>query len=151
ERPPLERTGAAGHRLQQQADVVGRGRARRALGGTSRAARARGSQMHAPQGDRASCRLLRWANAYPCPPLQEHGAMARVVVAQAKGDGIGPEIMDAATGLFLAAGVGEHVEFVPVEMGKSVFDAGDSRGMTDAAIRAVEGCGLLFKGPMETP
>jgi len=77
--------------------------------------------------------------------------MARVVVAQAKGDGIGPEIMDAATGLFLAAGVGEHVDFVPVEMGKSVFEAGDSRGMTDGAIRAVEDCGLLFKGPMETP
>jgi isocitrate dehydrogenase len=67
------------------------------------------------------------------------------------GDGIGPEIMEAALGLFAAAGVGEHVEFVPVEMGKSVFDAGDTRGMTDAAIAAVEDCGLLFKGPMETP
>jgi isocitrate dehydrogenase len=77
--------------------------------------------------------------------------MARVVVAQAKGDGIGPEIMDAALSLFLAAGVGEHVDFVPVEMGKQVFDAGDSRGMTDQAIRQVEDCGLLFKGPMETP
>src|SRR5262245_5773701 len=77
--------------------------------------------------------------------------MGRVVVAQAKGDGIGPEIMDAATGLFLAAGVGEHVEFLPVEMGKAVFEGGDSRGMTDAAIRAVEECGILFKGPMETP
>jgi isocitrate dehydrogenase len=77
--------------------------------------------------------------------------MARVVVAQAKGDGIGPEIMDAATGLFMAAGVGEHVDFVPVDMGKQVFDAGDSRGMTDKAIAQVEDCGLLFKGPMETP
>ncbi len=77
--------------------------------------------------------------------------MARVVVAKAMGDGIGPEIMDAALSLFVAAGVGEHVDFVPVEMGKSVFDAGDTRGMTDAAIRSVEDTGLLFKGPMETP
>jgi isocitrate dehydrogenase len=77
--------------------------------------------------------------------------MARVVVAKAMGDGIGPEIMDAALSLFMAAGVGEHVDFVPVEMGKSVFDAGDTRGMTDAAIRSVEDTGLLFKGPMETP
>src|SRR5262249_27041797 len=77
--------------------------------------------------------------------------MPRVAVAQAKGDGIGPEIMDAAVDLFKAAGVCDHVEFIPVQMGKSVFDAGDTRGMTDAAIRTVEDTGLLFKGPMETP
>jgi isocitrate dehydrogenase len=77
--------------------------------------------------------------------------MPRVAIAQAKGDGIGPEIMDAAIDLFKAAGVCDHVDFIPVEMGKSVFDAGDTRGMTDAAIRTVEETGLLFKGPMETP
>jgi isocitrate dehydrogenase len=36
-------------------------------------------------------------------------------------------------------------------MGKSVFDKGETRGVTDAAIRMVEDCGILFKGPMETP
>jgi isocitrate dehydrogenase len=77
--------------------------------------------------------------------------MSGVVIAQAPGDGIGPEIMSAATELFRAAGVMEHVDFVPVEMGKGVFDKGDSRGMTDAAIRSVEETGVLFKGPMETP
>jgi isocitrate dehydrogenase len=77
--------------------------------------------------------------------------MSRVVIAQAQGDGIGPEIMNAAVELFAAAGVLEHVDFHPVEMGKTVFDKGDSRGMTDAAIRAVEETGILFKGPMETP
>ncbi|MGH7131355.1 MAG: isocitrate/isopropylmalate family dehydrogenase, partial [Phycisphaerales bacterium] len=74
-----------------------------------------------------------------------------VRIAMAKGDGIGPEIMDATLELFKAAGVLDHLEFVPVEMGKAVFDAGDSRGMTDAAIKTTESCGLLFKGPMETP
>jgi len=74
-----------------------------------------------------------------------------VRVALAEGDGIGPEVVAATLDLFKAAGVLDHLEFVPVEMGRRVFDAGNSRGMTDAAIRAVEECGLLFKGPMETP
>ncbi len=75
---------------------------------------------------------------------------SQVRIALAKGDGIGPEIVDAALELFRAAGVMEHVQFAPVEMGKTVFEAGNSRGMTDEAIRVTEECGLLFKGPMET-
>ncbi len=77
--------------------------------------------------------------------------MSTTRIALAAGDGIGPEIMDATLALFRAAGVMEHLEFVPVEMGKSVFLKGDTRGMTDAAVRTVEECGILFKGPMETP
>ena len=76
---------------------------------------------------------------------------SRVTIALAKGDGIGPEIMDATLELFKAAGVMEHCDFVPVEMGRSVFDQGNTRGMTDAAMKATEDCGVLFKGPMETP
>jgi isocitrate dehydrogenase len=74
-----------------------------------------------------------------------------VRIALASGDGIGPEIMAATLELFKAAGVLDHVEFVPVQMGKSVFETGNTRGMTDEAIRVTEDCGLLFKGPMETP
>lgn len=74
-----------------------------------------------------------------------------VRIALAPGDGIGPEVMDAALSLFRRAGVLDHLEFVPVEMGKGVFDRGDTRGMTDEAIRVTEACGLLLKGPMETP
>ena len=76
---------------------------------------------------------------------------ATVRIALAPGDGIGPEIMHATLDLFRAAGVMEHVDFVPVEMGRSMFDRGNTRGMSDDAIRTVEECGLLFKGPMETP
>jgi isocitrate dehydrogenase len=75
----------------------------------------------------------------------------RVAVALAPGDGIGPEIMDAAVRLFKAAKVDDHVDFVPVEMGKSVFDKGNSKGITDEAVRTIEDCGVVFKGPMETP
>jgi isocitrate dehydrogenase len=75
----------------------------------------------------------------------------QIRVALAAGDGIGPEIMNATLDLFKAAGVDKQVEFVPVEMGAMVFASGNSRGMTDEAIRTVEECGVLFKGPMGTP
>ncbi len=75
----------------------------------------------------------------------------RQTIAYAPGDGIGPEIMDAAMLLLKAVGVMEKVDFIPVEMGASVFARGNSRGMTDQAIRTVEDCGILYKGPMETP
>jgi isocitrate dehydrogenase len=72
-------------------------------------------------------------------------------IALAPGDGIGPEIMNATLELLRAAGGAQAIEFVPVEMGKHCFDRGETRGMTNAAIETVEGCGLLLKGPMETP
>jgi isocitrate dehydrogenase len=77
--------------------------------------------------------------------------MAKVQIALAPGDGIGPEIMDATVELMKAAKVTDFVDFIPVEMGARVFLTGNSRGMTDASIRTVEDCGILFKGPMETP
>ncbi|MEO6522280.1 MAG: NADP-dependent isocitrate dehydrogenase [Mucilaginibacter sp.] len=70
-------------------------------------------------------------------------------IAVAKGDGIGPEIMDAVLRIFDANDVQLEYEFV--EMGKSYFDAGHSTGMTAAAKEAIEKYGILFKGPMETP
>lgn len=70
-------------------------------------------------------------------------------IAVAKGDGIGPEIMDAALRIFEANKVPLEYEFV--DMGKWVFDKGFSNGMTPEAQHAIESLGLLFKGPMETP
>lgn len=70
-------------------------------------------------------------------------------IAVAKGDGIGPEIMDAVLRIFEANDVPLEYDFV--EMGKSYFDQGHSTGMTDLAKATIESLGLLFKGPMETP
>ncbi len=70
-------------------------------------------------------------------------------IAVAKGDGIGPEIMQAVLDIFSAASV--PLEYELVEMGKWVFDKGYSNGMTPEAQRIIESCGILFKGPMETP
>ncbi|GAB2679910.1 NADP-dependent isocitrate dehydrogenase [Flavihumibacter cheonanensis] len=70
-------------------------------------------------------------------------------IAVAKGDGIGPEIMDAVLRIFDANQVPLEYEFV--EMGKWVFDKGYSNGMTPEAQQTIENLSILFKGPMETP
>jgi isocitrate dehydrogenase len=70
-------------------------------------------------------------------------------IAVAKGDGIGPEIMEAVLYIFNAAKVPLGYEFV--DMGKWVFDKGYSNGMTPEAQQSIESLGILFKGPMETP
>jgi isocitrate dehydrogenase len=70
-------------------------------------------------------------------------------IAVAKGDGIGPEIMDAVLKIFNANKTPLQYEFV--EMGKWVFDKGFSNGMTPDAKNIIEELGILFKGPMETP
>ena len=70
-------------------------------------------------------------------------------IAVAKGDGIGPEIMEAVLKVF--AGNKVPLEYEYVDMGKWVFDKGFSNGMTPEAQQTIESHGILFKGPMETP
>jgi isocitrate dehydrogenase len=70
-------------------------------------------------------------------------------IAVAKGDGIGPEIMEAVLQIFKANKVDLEYQFV--DMGKWVFDKGYSNGMTPDAQQTIESLGILFKGPMETP
>lgn len=70
-------------------------------------------------------------------------------IAVAKGDGIGPEIMDAVLRIFNAHQV--PLEYELVDMGKWVFDKGFSNGMTPEAKQTIESLGILYKGPMETP
>ena len=70
-------------------------------------------------------------------------------IAVAKGDGIGPEIVDAVLKIFQANEV--PIEYELVDMGKWVFDKGFSNGMTAEAKQTIENLGILFKGPMETP
>jgi isocitrate dehydrogenase len=75
--------------------------------------------------------------------------MPKIDIAVAKGDGIGPEIMDAVLNIFSSAGA--QLEYHFVEMGKEVYEKGNSTGMTDEARQTIESLGILFKGPMETP
>jgi isocitrate dehydrogenase len=70
-------------------------------------------------------------------------------IAVAKGDGIGPEIMNAVLKIFNAAGV--PLEYEMVDMGVNIYNQGHSTGMTPDAKKTIEALGILFKGPMETP
>src|SRR5687768_6293866 len=70
-------------------------------------------------------------------------------IAVAKGDGIGPEIMEVVLNIFKANKVG--LDYTLFRSGKWVFDKGFSNGMTPEAKQTIEELGILFKGPMETP
>ena len=70
-------------------------------------------------------------------------------IAVAKGEGIGPEIMDAVLEIMHHAGA--QLEVQMVNMGKQWYEKGFSTGMTPESKEMVESCGILFKGPMETP
>jgi len=60
-------------------------------------------------------------------------------IAVAKGDGIGPEIMDAVLHIFEKAGA--SLEIREVEMGLPYYLQGHSTGMTDLApLPAGSGC-----------
>jgi isocitrate dehydrogenase len=72
-----------------------------------------------------------------------------MTIAVARGDGIGPEIMEAVLKIFRANEV--PLDYELVDMGKWVFDKGFSNGMTPEAQQTIEKYGILFKGPMETP
>jgi isocitrate dehydrogenase len=81
--------------------------------------------------------------------LQNQNKITMTTIAVAKGDGIGPEIMDAVLTIFNAAKV--PLQYQMVDMGKWVFDNGFNNGMTPQAQETIENLGILFKGPMETP
>ncbi|MFT5512997.1 MAG: isocitrate dehydrogenase [Bacteroidia bacterium] len=72
-----------------------------------------------------------------------------LTISVAKGDGIGPEIMDAVLSIFNAENVPLNYEVIG--MGKSYYDKGFGNGMTPEAMESIERNGILFKGPMETP
>ncbi len=72
-----------------------------------------------------------------------------VAVAIAEGDGIGPEIMQATLRVLRAAGA--RITPVPVEIGRSVYEAGTASGVSDQAWDILKETGILLKGPITTP
>ena len=61
--------------------------------------------------------------------------MSTIKISVAKGDGIGPEIMDAVINIFNAAKIKLDYEYI--DMGKSFFEQGFSTGMTPEAKASV--------------
>ncbi len=70
-------------------------------------------------------------------------------IAVAKGDGIGPEIMEATLKILLAAGA--RIRPVFVEMGAQQYLSGNTSGISLKAWDAIRENKVLLKAPMTTP
>lgn len=67
----------------------------------------------------------------------------------ARGDGIGPEIMDATLRILKAADA--PLDYDEIEIGKKVYEAGCSSGLRPAAWDSLHRTKVLLKAPITTP
>ncbi|MEZ4936643.1 MAG: NADP-dependent isocitrate dehydrogenase [Crocinitomicaceae bacterium] len=67
----------------------------------------------------------------------------------AKGDGIGPEIMDATLRIFEAARA--ELEYDEIEVGEKVYLAGNTAGISKEAWDSIRTNKIFFKAPITTP
>ncbi|GAA5028003.1 isocitrate dehydrogenase [Marivirga lumbricoides] len=67
----------------------------------------------------------------------------------AKGDGIGPEIMDATLKILEAANV--QIDATHIEIGEKAFLAGNTSGITEDAWDAIHQKKVILKAPITTP
>lgn len=67
----------------------------------------------------------------------------------ARGDGIGPEIMDATLRLCDAAGANLAIE--EIEIGEAVYHRGNSAGIEPEALESLRRTGVFLKAPITTP
>ncbi len=74
-------------------------------------------------------------------------AMTRVTVA--KGDGIGPEIMDATLRILMAAGA--KIAIDEIEIGEKVFLAGNTAGIAPESWEIIRNNKVFLKSPITTP
>ncbi|QED23463.1 NADP-dependent isocitrate dehydrogenase [Candidatus Deianiraea vastatrix] len=70
-------------------------------------------------------------------------------ISVAKGDGIGPEIMDVAIDVLKNSGA--RVKFEFVEVGEQFYQKGYESGISDEAWETILRNKVLFKGPITTP
>lgn len=73
--------------------------------------------------------------------------MTKITVA--KGDGIGPEIMDATLEIIQAAGAKIQVE--EIEVGEKVYLAGNTSGISNASWDVIRRNKVFLKAPITTP
>lgn len=73
--------------------------------------------------------------------------MTRITVA--KGDGIGPEIMDATLEIILAAGA--NIEIDEIEVGEKVYLAGNTSGIASESWETIRRNKIFLKAPITTP
>ena len=75
--------------------------------------------------------------------------MAKQIITVAKGDGIGPEIMEASIKILDAAGA--DVEWEYIEVGEQVYLGGNNSGIGQEAWDSIKKNKVLFKAPITTP
>ncbi len=73
--------------------------------------------------------------------------MKKITVA--KGDGIGPEIMDATLKILLAAGA--KIEIDEIEVGEKVYLAGNTSGIANESWDVIRKNKVFLKAPITTP
>lgn len=73
--------------------------------------------------------------------------MTRITIA--KGDGIGPEIMDATLEILKAAGA--DLETEEIEVGEKVYLSGNTSGISPAAWETIRRNKVFLKSPITTP
>jgi len=67
----------------------------------------------------------------------------------ARGDGIGPEIMDATLEILQASGAA--LDYEEIEIGKAVYERGVSSGIEDSAWDSLRRTKIFLKAPITTP
>lgn len=75
--------------------------------------------------------------------------MQKTKITVAKGDGIGPEIMDATLQIILAAGA--NIEIEEIEVGERVYLAGNTSGIAAASWDTIRKNKIFLKAPITTP
>ncbi len=75
------------------------------------------------------------------------GEKQRITIA--RGDGIGPEIMDAVLAILQAAGA--PLEYDEIEIGEKIYRQGVTSGIPDSAWEIIRRNGVLLKAPLTTP
>ncbi len=73
--------------------------------------------------------------------------MTKITVA--KGDGIGPEIMDATLDIITAAGA--KLEIEEIEIGEKVYESGHTAGIKPEAWESLRRTKVFLKAPITTP
>ncbi len=73
--------------------------------------------------------------------------MTKITIA--KGDGIGPEIMDATLKVIMAAGA--QIEIEEIKVGERVYLAGNTAGIDAAAWETIRRNKVFLKAPITTP
>ncbi len=73
----------------------------------------------------------------------------KIAVTVARGDGIGPEIMDATLRILDGAGAAIEPEFI--DIGKKVYLSGNTTGIEPSAWDSIRRTKVLLKAPITTP